>query len=349
VHNNATIIVHNIEAYLMTTAPLRYVPIVDISPFLNGSDEEKKTVASIVDQTNRQIGFMVITGHGFDLELLATWFEVSKEFFEGEKTAKDEVLAPPGVQQGYHKLADSGLAAKEGIATPRDLREYFMIGQADLSSPKLSSNDALKFHRANRWPTENNVFRDVGERYYAAMEKLGAQLMKIFAVGLKLPETWFEDKIDHHFSILSSIYYPAHTTTPLPGQLRAGAHTDYGSLTILAPTDAPGGLQVRTLEGEWADVPYVQGGFIINIGDMMQRWTNGRWLSNMHRVVNPPHNNRSGPRQSIAYFLHPNHDATIECIPTCLTAGDTAIHPPILAGDYMREKETAIETGNPAA
>jgi isopenicillin N synthase-like dioxygenase len=98
------------------------------------------------------------------------------------------------------------------------------------------------------------------------------------------------------------------------------------------------------LDGLWVDVPYVPGGFIINIGDMMQRWTNDQWLSNMHRVVNPPVEPFvPKPRQSIAFFLHPNHDALIECIPTCMD-GAEAKHPPILAGQYMKEKETAIET-----
>jgi isopenicillin N synthase-like dioxygenase len=169
--------------------------------------------------------------------------------------------------------------------------------------------------------------------------------MQLFALALRLPETWFDDKIDHDFSVVSSIYYPAQKTAPLPGQLRAGAHTDYGSLTILAPTAAAGGLQVRTLNGEWVDVPYVPGAFVINIGDMMQRWTNDRWLSNMHRVINPPQAVAStSPRQSVAFFLHPNYDATIECIPTCRDADHGSKYGPISAGSYMKEKEDAIAT-----
>jgi isopenicillin N synthase-like dioxygenase len=326
---------------------LKNVPIVDIGPFLNGSPEDKVRIAATVDRTNREIGFLVITGHGFDLDLLARWFAVSKDFFEGDPVTKEAALAPAGEQQGYHRLAASGLAAKEGEKAPPDLREYFMIGQTDLTGPVFTTGKACEFHRANRWPAGNEDFKQIGTAYYKAMEELGSTLMRIFAVALGLEENWFEDKIDHHFSILSSIYYPAQPTPPLPGQLRAGAHTDYGSLTILAPTDAPGGLQVRTLEGEWVDVPYVPGGFIINIGDMMQRWTNERWLSNMHRVVNPPVELFvSKPRQSIAYFLHPNHDATVECIPTCLD-GQEPKHRPILAGQYMKEKETAISTATP--
>lgn len=331
----------------MTTASIiERVPIVDISPFLTGSDDKRRSVARMVDQTNREIGFLVITGHGFDLDLLQRWFDVSRRFFEGPGAAKRAVMPPdPTIQEGYHGQGLSGLAAKEGEEAPPDLREYFMIGQVDRDDPVFRTDAARAFHHENRWPAEPTEFAALGTAYYRAIARLGADLMRLFALALDLPEEWFGDKIDHHFSIVSSIYYPAQTTPPLPGQLRAGAHTDYGSLTILAPTAAPGGLQVRTLAGEWVDVPYVPGAFVINIGDMMQRWTNDRWLSNMHRVVNPPSAVAStSPRQSVAFFLHPNHDAVIECIPTCVGPGEAPRHEPILAGAYMKEKETAIAT-----
>ncbi|SHO65602.1 Isopenicillin N synthase [Pseudoxanthobacter soli DSM 19599] len=327
-------------------ATLDRVPIVDISPFLHGSPAERAAVADLVDRTNREIGFLVITGHGFDLELLDRWFEISRRFFEGPGSAKRAVMhAGPTAHHGYHGQGLSGLAAKEGEEAPPDLREYFMIGQTDLSAAPFRTPEAGRFHRPNLWPDEPAEFAAVGGAYYAAISRLGAELMRLFAVSLGLPEHWFDDKIDHHFSIVSSIYYPEQKTAPLPGQLRAGAHTDYGSLTILAPTAAPGGLQVRTLQGEWVDVPHVPGAFVINIGDMMQRWTNDRWLSNMHRVVNPPSAvAATSPRQSIAFFLHPNHDAVIECIPTCIEQNAPAKYPAILAGEYMIEKEAAIAT-----
>lgn len=329
-----------------SSARLERVPVIDIAPFLKGSEAERCAVAEQVDRTNREIGFLVVTGHGFDLDLLARWFDVSRRFFEGPGDVKRAVLpSDPTIREGYHGQGLSGLAAKEGQEAPPDLREYFMIGQVDRDDPIYASEPARAFHHENRWPSEPAEFEAVGTAYYRAVSRLGADLMRLFAVALGLPERWFDDKIDHHFSIVSSIYYPAQKTAPLPGQLRAGAHTDYGSLTILAPTDAPGGLQVRTLSGEWVDVPYVPGAFVINIGDMMQRWTNDRWLSNMHRVVNPPSAvATTSPRQSIAFFLHPNHDATIECIPTCLPDGTAPKHAPILAGEYMAEKEAAIAT-----
>jgi isopenicillin N synthase-like dioxygenase len=126
-------------------------------------------------------------------------------------------------------------------------------------------------------------------------------------------------------------YYPAPSTAPVPGQLRAGAHTDYGGFTILSGEDVPGGLQVLTRSGEWIDVPTRPHVFVVNIGDLLMRWTNDRWLSNMHRVVNPPAGDaRSHARLSIAFFNHPNYDALIECLPS----QGASKHAPVLSGEY---------------
>lgn len=330
-------------------AVLEQVPIVDLAPFLTGTDADRRRVAQLVDKTNREIGFLVVTGHGFDLDLLARWFEVSRRFFEQPASVKAQSMpSAEGSHQGYHRLAASGLAAKEGEEAPPDLREFFMIGRSDTQDAFFNEPAARRFYMSNKWPETPADFQTIGTQYYAAVETLARQLMSLFALALDLGANHFDRYIDRHFGIVSSIYYPAQREAPLPGQLRAGAHTDYGSLTILAPTDAPGGLQVRTISGQWVDVPYVPGAFVINIGDMMQRWTNDRWLSNMHRVANPPA--AATPpkaRQSIAFFLHPNYDATIECLPTCRDPDHPAKHEAILAGEYMMEKEAAIAQAKP--
>src|SRR2546422_811604 len=124
-------------------------------------------------------------------------------------------------------------------------------------------------------------------------------------------------------------YSPAPARLPTPGQLRAGAHTDYGGFTILSGEDVPGGLQVRTRNGRWVDVATTPTRFVVNIGDLLMRWTNDRWLSNMHRVVNPPAG-AGRPRLSIAFFNHPNYDVTIEC----LASQGPPRHPPVRSGDY---------------
>ena len=137
--------------------------------------------------------------------------------------------------------------------------------------------------------------------------------------------------------------YPQQRTAPEEGQLRAGEHSDYDNLTICLIEDKPGGLQARSPDGTWVDVPVVAGSFVVNIGDQMMRWTNDRWRSTRHRVVNPPR--AAGRRLSLCYFVEPRHDAVIECLPTCQSAARPAKYPPITAGDYMVEKFASQASG----
>jgi len=330
---------------LSNQPPRTNIPIVDINGFLNGSAKEKREIAGRVDTANRHVGFLMVTGHNIPRSCVDKTLEISRSFFEGTDSFKLKVLARDGEQHGYHQLGKSGLAAKEGETAPPDIREYFMMGRLSLEEPYFSEGRARLFYRPNRWPIWPEGFKEAISHYYTLMENLGCKLMQLFGMSLGVGEDYFNDKIDHHFGILSTIYYPVQKTAAKPGQLRAGAHTDYGALTILAPSNAPGGLEVLDRSGQWQAVPYIPEAFVINIGDMMQRWTNEHWISTMHRVVNPPASlAATRPRQSLAFFLHPNYDALIEAIPSTLAHGQPPIHPPIQAGDYMREKEQKITT-----
>lgn len=136
--------------------------------------------------------------------------------------------------------------------------------------------------------------------------------------------------------------YPDVEETPEEGQIRASAHTDYGTVTILKPDDAPGGLQVLGKDGEWHDVPYIPGAYVINLGDLMARWTNDKWVSTLHRVVNPPTDaGRSCRRQSVAFFHNINADAVVECIDTCQSEDNPPKYPPVKAFDFLLEKHLA--------
>jgi isopenicillin N synthase-like dioxygenase len=170
------------------------------------------------------------------------------------------------------------------------------------------------------------------------MGQLAQTLMRIFALALNLDEAFFDNRIDRHISRLRVRNYPAQKAPPVPGQIRAGAHSDYGSLTILAAENKPGGLQVCNAEGEWVDVPVIPGCYIINIGDLMARWTNDAWVSTLHRVVNPPVDaGEDSRRQSLVFFHNPNYDTNIACLPTCLAAGEEPRYSTITSGDYLRQ------------
>jgi isopenicillin N synthase-like dioxygenase len=323
------------------------VPVIDIAPFRNGGPADRAAVAAAVGSACRDIGFLVVSGHGVPDRMLAEIGDVTRRFFDLPLEEKMQVHRPaPDVSRGYVGIEGESVGrSRDAKATAGDLNESFMIGPVDLPHPEYAGRPAAGAHFApNLWPEEPAELRKIYSTYYRAMGGLAALLMEIFAVALELPEDFFADKIDNHISRLRVRNYPEPEVAPLPGQLRAGAHSDYGSLTILATEDRPGGLQVCNAEGDWVDVPIVPGAFIINIGDMLARWTNDRWVSTLHRVVNPDEGEVAGSRrQSVIFFHNPNYDAEIRCIPTCVEPGAEPKYEPITSGAHLRRLFVATQ------
>ena len=321
------------------TSPI--IPVIDISPLREGAKDVQSKVIQDVATACETIGFLIISGHGIDPEICDRAFAAAFEFFDLPAHEKQHT-APTvsGRQRGYAPFASKGLAATLGHDLPPDLRESFFLGPLDNHRNTYGQiPDAAVAYTENLWPDKPPDFQLHMVNYYRAMEKLGRTLMSIFARALDLPTTYFDDKIDKHFSIFAVHHYPAPVALPLPGQLRTGAHTDFGSLTILSCTDAPGGLQARMADGTWCDVQPGPGELVVNLGDMMARWSNDRWKSTLHRVVNPPVENEAISRRlSMGYFMHPNYDAWIECLPGCSSRDNPAIYTPITAGRHIREK-----------
>jgi isopenicillin N synthase-like dioxygenase len=323
------------------------VPIIDIAPFLHGSEADRQRVAASVDEACRQIGFLVIEGHGVPAALIAETEAVSRRFFDLPLAEKMAVKRPaPDVTRGYIPVFAESVARSRGAAAPGDINESMMIGPVDVpDEPYFVGPQAGRHFAPNLWPPQPAEFAAVWTAYYRAMGALAEALMRLFGRALRLDDPlFFRDKIDRHISRLRVRNYPAPASPPEPGQLRAGAHSDYGSLTILKTEDRPGGLQVCNQLGAWVDVPTVEGTFIVNIGDLMARWTNDRWRSTLHRVVNPPESRAAeSRRQSLVFFHNPNYDALIECLPTCRDAAHPAKYPPVTSGDYLREKFTRTQ------
>jgi isopenicillin N synthase-like dioxygenase len=304
------------------------------------SSSAKQALARRVDEVCRRTGFLAVTGHGVPSEIIDGAWTAARQFFDLPLAEKLEVKMPyEGYPYGYAGLQAEALAKSMGEEAPPDLKESFSIGPLDRPA-RLEHDPATDFSlAANQWPRRPAQFRDAWSAYYRAMDGLAQKMMRIFAVALDLPEGFFNNQIDHAISAMRALNYPHQSVVPKPGQLRAGAHTDYGSLTILLSESAPGGLEIRTPDGDWFPVPALPGAFIINLGDLMARWTNDRWVSTLHRVVNPPAEHRgSTRRQSIAFFHQPNWDAEIACIPTCLAAGEKPKYPPVRSGPYLMEK-----------
>jgi isopenicillin N synthase-like dioxygenase len=323
--------------------PLLSVPVIDIGPYFDGGDAGKREVARQVNRACEEIGFLVITGHRVDPELCHRMFETSRRFFDlplAEKlTIEQRINDAP---RGFSPVAGEGVAYSLLKRAPGDLKESLSIGQIDVPDDEYHRNPAAGGSFApNRWPEHPPELKELYCEYFGVMERLAMDLMRIFAIALELPEHYFDDKVDRHISGFRVINYPDQAEPPLPGQLRAGEHSDYGTLTILRH-DYPhraGGLQVVTRADEWVDVPAVTDSLVVNLGDMMQRWTNDRWVSTMHRVANPPREQAlTSRRMSLVFFLAPNYDATIECLPNCSDAAHPPRHPPLTCGDYIRMK-----------
>lgn len=318
-----------------------HVPAIDIAPFLSGDPQGKQMVVEQVRAACRDIGFLMIAEHGLPVEDLQRAFALTRDFFDLPQADKDRWHPTgPSKQRGYHAFESRGLANTLDAKVPLDLRETVFLGPVDDYRPHYGHlPEAALSYWPNTIPTEPAGVDDAVVALYRGFERLSADLLRIFALALDMPEDHFADKIDRHFSILSCHHYPALTEPPLPNQLRTGAHTDFGAMTILAMTEAKGGLEVHMPDGSWAGVQAAADELAVNLGDMMARWTNDRWRSTLHRVVNPPDlKDAMSRRQSIGYFMHPNYDAPIECFPTCLEDGETPLYPTISAGEHIAMK-----------
>lgn len=320
--------------------PALNVPVIDLQPWFSGTPEGKAAVAREVDAACRSIGFLVITHHQIAPQLIARVADASRRFFALPLADKRRVDRPrDDAVRGYSAVGEEGLSYSLEEAAPGDLKESFSIGPSGVPDDAYHRGPAAGAHfEPNLWPQGIDDFQEAYTAYFDAMSDLARSLMCMFAVGLGLPETFFDDKIDKHISMFRVLSYPAQAEPPLPGQMRAGAHSDYGSLTIVLP-DGPG-LQVFNKAGQWVDVPQVEGSLVVNIADLMMQWTNDEWVSTLHRVVNPPFDDRlrNARRQSLVFFHQPNYDAMIECLPACLAPGAQPKYAPISSGDHLTSK-----------
>ena len=318
-----------------------YVPVIDLSSARGQGPEARLAVARTLGTCCETSGFFAIVGHGVPAAAVYDMYEANRRFFAlpaeqkaALRSAPDDPLMRGFGREGSVAAATAGAQAR---ALP-DLAETFIYNR--LGEPGVARLPACAdpmFAAPNLWPGLPG-FAAAYRRYYALMEDLAQEIMRLFALALDLPETWFDDKIDDHLTNLVANYYPAQIIPPAPGQLRKGQHSDWGSVTVLYQDAAPGGLQVLDKAGQWLDVPFVNGSFVVNIGDLLAIWTNDRWVSTVHRVVNPPRKHAGRERYSIPFFHQPNFDALIECIPTCTGAGNPPRHPPVRSGEYLQHK-----------
>jgi isopenicillin N synthase-like dioxygenase len=313
------------------------VPVIDLEPFAQGGTGRGQVVRAIARACER-IGFLVVTGHAVPAQLVADIDAQARRFFDLPVERKLAALPPPHVfGRGYTPYGRKALSYTRGRESPPDLRETYTAVRVDGWSDEFKRRVGRPelFHD-NVWPTNMPEFKAAWVAYYRAVDRLSLQLGHVFAEALGLPAGWFDDKFGQDMSKLMVANYPAQDGPPMPGQLRAGAHTDYGSWTIIHQDGTAGSLQACNSAGDWIDVPAIANTFVVNLGDLIARWTNQRWVSTLHRVCNPPAELAGrARRQSIIFFANPNFDARIECIPTCIGPGRPAREPPVTAGEHL--------------
>ena len=330
----------------MPTGSLTEIPLIDIGPYFDGSQADKQRVAAEISRACERIGFFLVSGHGVDLALCERARDMARAFFDLPLEERLSIRRQQGdlSVRGYEPVGTEHLSATIGVEAPPDLKESISFGPLVVSDhPSCHTAAAAPCYAPNIWPSHPAGLRHTMEAYFRALELLGWHLHRLAAIAFDLPEDHFDARLERGFSILRVLNYPEQRTAPHEGQLRAGEHSDYDNLTICLIEDKPGGLQARSPNGTWVDVPAVAGSFVVNIGDFLMRWTNDRWRSTRHRVLNPPH--ASGGRLSFCHFVEPNYDAVIECLPTCHGPDEPAKYPPIAAGDYMLEKFSVQASG----
>jgi isopenicillin N synthase-like dioxygenase len=306
------------------------VPVVDISA-------DPVAVGAELDEIGRTTGFFQITGHGVEDGVAGPAWTMATAFFDLPLGEKLSVARPTAdYPYGYIPMAGEALSRSREGETPPDLKEVFNMGPPARPGRAFADAGEAWSYSPNLWPAALPGLRPAWTAYYDAMRGLGRRLMSLFARGLGLPPGFFAGQAGHGPDALRAINYPAREHAPLPGQMRAGPHTDYGTLTILRQ-DAVGGLEVLGPGGDWVGVVPVPGAFVVNLGDLMARWTNDRWRSTLHRVVDPPGSGQAR-RQSMPFFQNANWSAEISCLPTCLEAGEKPRYEPVLAGPHLAGK-----------
>ena len=315
-------------------------------------ERDPAVVGREFDETLRSVGFFQVVDHGVDDAIADAAWNAARAFFDLPLTDKLAVERAPGGLYGYFPMRSESLAASRGDVTPGDLKESFNMGPGIRRSLVPVDDTEADLFTANVWPAALPELQRAWQAYYAAMSHLADRLMHMFALGLDLPAEFFAPHIDASPSALRAINYPEQTQAPEPGQLRAGAHTDYGTLTILRQEAGRAGLEVHDAANDsWLPVPPADGALVINIGDLMARWTNDRWTSTLHRVVNPdaaPGSDvgASQRRQSMPFFHNANYSTMVEALPTCVPAGERPRYEPVMAGPHLAGKTTKSVSGS---
>ena len=313
---------------------------VDLSGWWTGDDAQRQRIAEAIDRSCRETGFLVLEGHGVPAELITTFVERCDAFFAlpvAEKVACKPPQLENGNNIGYTGFGEEASAYYDGNVTPPDLFEAMSFSRSDAQGAVF---DAYReWYPDNAWPQQPEGWEAAYLAYEAALQHVAEAVLAAMSLALGMPQEWLVTECADAVTSARANFYKrtAGDTEALPGQMRRGAHTDFGVLTLLW-TDGVPGLQIRQ-QGQWRDVDPEPGQLVANIGDLLAMWTNDRWTSTLHQVLPPPadqrHPHSAVTRRSVAYFVDAYPGSLIEPIPTCVDAEHPPLFEPILAVDWL--------------
>lgn len=308
------------------------IPSVDLADFLSDDPKKKQKFVDEIGSAYEEIGFVSLKNHFLDDKLTEELYKEVKNFFDLPIEVKRKYeIEGLGGQRGYVSFGKETAKGK----SVADLKEFWHFGQEPCEGAylpeELPENVQVK---------ELDRFNETGMQAFRMLEKTGVYVLRALAIYIGLDEFYFDPWVTNGNSILRPIHYPPITQEP-DDAVRAAAHGDINLITLLMGASA-GGLQVLRKDDKWIDAIPNENELVINVGDMLERLTNNKLRSTIHRVVNPPKEEWSKPRYSIPFFMHPRGDMKLNCLPECIDEDHPKAHPDITAGEFLHQRLVEI-------
>ncbi len=313
----------------MQDAHLNSIPLIDLGGCLDADALAARASADSLVDALAVTGFAYLGGHTIEPAVRAAAFAASREFHAGNDEQK-RALAINRFHRGYMGMATSTIVTSTVASVTRpNLSESLML-MHELAPDDPDLLAGMPLQGPNQWPDFVPDFRPRVERYLVEVDRLARYVVRLIAMGLGLPARALDRHFDKPTTFLRLLHYPPQPPDNVAGSIGSAPHTDYGIITLLAQDDS-GGLQVRPRGGEWIDAPPIADTFVLNVGDMLARWSNDRLVSTPHRVIN----RSGGDRHSLPYFFDASMDSIIESLPTCTDVAHPPRYSPVRYGDYL--------------
>lgn len=308
------------------------VPSLDLADFTSGDATRKAKFVKELGNAYENIGFAAVKNHGLSDDLVAKLYGSIKDFFSLSDEIKKKYEIPElAGQRGY--ISKGREKAKDHAVA--DLKEFYHVGQI-----VTDANDPIKKeYPDNIFPAEQPEFAHYTVEAYQTLEKAGVMILRAIAIYLGLDEFYFDNKVKFGNSILRPLhYFPIENPDALPPDaVRAAAHGDINLITLLMGASAEG-LQVLRRDNKWIPITALPEQVVVNVGDMLERLTNKKLKSTIHRVVNPPREKMGTSRYSIPFFMHPRSNMDLTCLPNCITAENPKQFTDTTAGEFLNER-----------